>query len=400
MNLIWKLLRQHMSLPQFVGFFFANLVGMLIVMLAAQFHSDTRAVYASEDSFVKADYLILSKEVKSSGILRTDANAFRPSELDELARQSFVEEIGMFQSSSFKVKAHFGLNGSSQFSTDLFFESVPDTFVDVKSADWRYVEGTKDLPIILPRTYLDLYNFGFAQSQNMPKMSAGLLSALNLTVTVTTTRGESVDFKGHIVGFSNRLNTILVPQDFLTWAETTYASGKRTLPTRVIVRVNNPTDETISPYLAKRHYLTDEDKLQTSKTNYVLRVVTGVVMTVGLLISLLSFYVLMLSVFLLVQKNSQKLQNLLLLGYSPQRVALPYQLLTVALSVLVFVLADLLLLVVRHAYLSLFTSFFPDLQAPALWPALALGFLLMLLVAVLNSLAIRHKISSIWKNKE
>ena len=31
MSLIWKLLRQHISIPQFAGFFLANLVGMVII---------------------------------------------------------------------------------------------------------------------------------------------------------------------------------------------------------------------------------------------------------------------------------------------------------------------------------------------------------------------------------
>ena len=33
MKLVWKLLRQHISIPQFAGFFFANLVGTLIILL-------------------------------------------------------------------------------------------------------------------------------------------------------------------------------------------------------------------------------------------------------------------------------------------------------------------------------------------------------------------------------
>lgn len=31
MNLVWKLLRQHISIPQITGFLFANLFGMFIV---------------------------------------------------------------------------------------------------------------------------------------------------------------------------------------------------------------------------------------------------------------------------------------------------------------------------------------------------------------------------------
>ena len=38
MSLVWKLLRQHISVPQFIGFFFANLFGMIIVLLAFQFY--------------------------------------------------------------------------------------------------------------------------------------------------------------------------------------------------------------------------------------------------------------------------------------------------------------------------------------------------------------------------
>ena len=33
MNLVWKLLRQHISIGQFVGFFFAILFGMFIILL-------------------------------------------------------------------------------------------------------------------------------------------------------------------------------------------------------------------------------------------------------------------------------------------------------------------------------------------------------------------------------
>ena len=39
-GLMWKLLRQHISKMQLVGFSVANLVGLTIVILAVQFYSD------------------------------------------------------------------------------------------------------------------------------------------------------------------------------------------------------------------------------------------------------------------------------------------------------------------------------------------------------------------------
>ena len=48
-------------------------------------------------------------------------------------------------------------------STDMFFESVPDGFVDVNLDKWVFNENEPVIPIIIPRNYLNLYNFGFAQ---------------------------------------------------------------------------------------------------------------------------------------------------------------------------------------------------------------------------------------------
>ena len=40
MRLIWKLMRSHISWAQLVGFFFANLFGMVIVLAGIQFYQD------------------------------------------------------------------------------------------------------------------------------------------------------------------------------------------------------------------------------------------------------------------------------------------------------------------------------------------------------------------------
>ena len=115
-------------------------------------------------------------------------------------------------------------------------------------------------------------------------------------------------------------------------------------------------------------------------------------MAVGLLISALSFYILMLSVFLLVQKNAEKLQNLLLIGYSPAHVALPYQLLTIGLNAAVMVLAFGLLIWLRGLYLERLWQMFPTLVEGRLNLAILIGLALFILVSFFNIIAIRRKI--------
>ena len=78
MTLVWKLLRQHISVPQFAGFAFANLFGVLIVLLGFQFYCDVLPVFTSQDSFMKSNYVIVSKKVGAASTLsgRTNGAAF------------------------------------------------------------------------------------------------------------------------------------------------------------------------------------------------------------------------------------------------------------------------------------------------------------------------------------
>ena len=399
MNLVWKLLRQHISIPQFAGFFFANLVGMTIILLGLQFYTDTQAIYQSEDSFMRADYLIVNKRISSMTTITGKSSAFTLPEVQDLDQQEFVERVGLFTSSAYDVKASFRLDEKTSFSTEMFFESVPDEFVDVKSDEWNYQQGSREVPIILPRNYLDLYNFGYAQSRNMPKLSEGILGAIRLKIELSG-GGVRDEYEGRIVGFSSRLNTILVPQDFMDWANEYYAGTKTKSPTRLIVEVNNPTDDRITSYLQDNDYETDQDKLDASKQTFLLRIIVGIVMGVGLVISILSFYILMLSVYLLVEKNSTKLENLLLIGYSPARVSMPYQLLTIGLNVLVLAIAIVAMLAVRNVYLEMFESFFPDFETPGIMTTLLAGVCLLVVVSILNVIAIKSKVMSIWKRKD
>lgn len=399
MRLVWKLLRQHISVPQFAGFFFANLVGMLIVLLGFQFYHDVLPVFTAKDSFLKADYLILSKRVGTADVFTGRGHEFSGSEIDDLSAQPFVTSVGKFTSTNYRVDASLSVNGIPLMKTDFFFESVPDDFVDVSSSEWEYKPGDKRVPIILPRSYINMYNFGFAQTRSLPKISEGLLGMIDLGILIRG-NGQEERFHGKVIGFSNRLNTILVPQSFMDWSNARFAPGEPTKSTRLIVQVGNPADERVTTYLEKKGYEVESDKLAAEKTTYFLRMVVSLVMIVGLVISVLSFYILMLSVYLLVQKNASKLENLLLIGYSPARVAMPYQVLTIALNVAVLFMAWALLSVARGYYMDILTTLFPQMESGGLWPSIVAGLILFLVVSVLNVIVVRRKVMRVWHRKD
>lgn len=397
MSLVWKLMRRHISLGQLAGFFFANLCGMVIVLLSIQFYQDVAPVFTEGDSFMKKDYIIVSKKVSTLGSFVGKSSTFSNAEIEEIEEQPFTRGVGEFTPSQFKVSTGVGMEQLGlNLSTAMFFESVPDKYVDTSLEGWQFEPGQEEIPIIIPRNYLNLYNFGFAQSRNLPQISEGVINMVNLEVRISG-GGRMNTYKGRIAGFSNRLNTILVPESFMAWANTHYGeNGIRKDPSRLIVEVNNPTDERIAQFFRERGYDTEDDKLDAGKTTWFLKVIVGIVLSVGLLISALSFYILMLSIYLLLQKNTTKLENLLLIGYGPNRVAFPYQSLTILLNAVVLVLSVGIVLYVRTLYLDLVEQMFPSLNAGSWWLMLVVGILLFVAVSMFNIMAIRKKVFSLF----
>ena len=393
-------MRRHISLGQLAGFFFANLCGMVIVLLSIQFYQDVAPVFTEGDSFMKKDYLIVSKKVSTLGSFVGKSSTFSAADIEEIEDQSFTKGVGKFTPSQFKVSAGVGMEQLGlNLSTAMFFESVPNRYVDVNLDEWHFEPGQEEIPIILPRNYLNLYNFGFAQSRNLPQISEGVINMVNLEVRISG-GGRTDTYKGKIAGFSNRLNTILVPESFMAWANTHYGEGStRKEPSRLIVEVNNPTDDRIAQFFRERGYETEDDKLDAGKTTWFLKVVVGIVLSVGLLISALSFYILMLSIYLLLQKNTTKLENLLLIGYGPKRVALPYQVLTIGLNAVVLVLSVGIVLYVRTLYLEVVEKMFPALEGSSFALMIVVGILLFALVSFCNVVAVRKKVASIWMHQ-
>lgn len=393
--MIWKLLRQHISVPQLAGFALANLCGMVIILMGVQFYRDVLPVFIQGDSFMKEDYVIVSKQVSTLGSVMGRNSAFSKSEVRELEEQPFTKSVGEFTAARFKVSAGMGLQGM-RLSTALFLEAVPDRYVDIDLKDWTFLPGQEEIPIVLPRNYLNLYNFGFAQSRSLPQLSEGVMGMMKLDIRMNG-KGQSKQMRGRIVGFSDRLNTILVPEAFMDRANAIYGESKEAGPSRLILEVNNPADDCIAKYFEEKGYEAEGDKLDAGKTAWFLRVIVGIVLMVGLVISVLSFYILMLSVYLLLQKNTRKLENLLLIGYSPVRVALPYQSLTIVLNAVVLILGLFMVSLVREGYLDVLGRMFPQLEVGSMWWSVVVGILLFAGVSVLNIVAIRRKIDSIVK---
>lgn len=125
-KLVWKLLRQHISVGQLTGFFLANLFGMTIVLLSIQFYRDTLPIFTQGDSFMKKNYIIATKRISTLGSFTGKSNTFSPKEIEEMKEQPFTESVGAFTPSLFKVSAGLGMQEAGiHLSTEMFLSLYP-----------------------------------------------------------------------------------------------------------------------------------------------------------------------------------------------------------------------------------------------------------------------------------
>ena len=400
-RLLNKLLGRHINAWQLAGFVLANLCGMAIVLTAVQFFSDVKPLFTGSDSFLRPGQVVITKRVNTLGTLTGSSPAFSEKEIKRLRQQPFVKSLGQYTPAMFSVFATIGSQKMGmEFSTEMFFEAVPNKYLDVQTDKWVYDPASDDVPIILPRAYLNLYNFGFASSQGLPTISEKLAGKISVRLRLTGTHGVKLK-TGRVVAFSRRLNTILVPQAFIDDMNQQLSPNREPQAARLIIEVENPADERIAQYLNDYHYDTEAADADASKTAGLLRIIITVVMGVGLVISILAFYVLLLSIFLLLQKHTEKIDNLLLIGYTPASVARPFHLLTIILNIIVLVGALVVVILLRKWYLPLFGSLYPSNPSPQLSPfTLLTGIALFLLVTILNYIAISRKVRAIWHMHE
>lgn len=395
MSIVSRLLRKNMSPAQIAGFVVSNFIGLAIVVAGLQLYLDVSPIWQDEDSFIKKDYLIVNKKVTSSNTLGADAR-ISAAEVADLERQPWVRAVGKFTATDYRVAASLE-NGGRSMSTYMFFESIPDRFIDVSPSEWHYTPGDKNVPIIISKDYLTLYNFGFASSARLPQISEQTMGSIPMRLRLSSEDGtETADFDGRIVGFSNRLNTILVPEAFMQWSNDQFGNGAKAAadPARLVIDVSSPGDVAIAQYL-EDHDLESAGDKSASQASFLLNVVTGIVMAVGAVITVLSLFILMLSISLLMQKNRDKLHLLLQLGHPLGDVAAPYSRIILMSCTVALVLALATTWVFRTYYITSVEGLGGG--GGSLWVAPLAGAVLTAVIMGCNVLAVRRKVTAAWR---
>lgn len=394
MSLVYRLLKKNTSPARIAAFILSNFIGLAIIIGGLQFYEDANKLWGSDDSFIKTDYLVINKKVTSANTMQGSDSGFTEHEINDIKQQPWVRDVGEFSSTDYKVWASVGA-GDNGLSTMLFFESIPDKFVDGTDSDWHFKEGENVVPIIISKDYLSLYNFGFAGSAGLPQMSESIMENIPLRLSLTSFDGrQTVNLNARIVGYSNRLNTILVPQSFMTWSNRVLGEDRKQKdPSRLVIDVSSPGDVAIKDYL-RAHALEVAGDKSGSSASYLLKVVVGIVLSIGIVITLLSFFVLLLSMSLLMEKNRDKIHSLLMLGYPLRSVVTPYIIIICISSFVAWSTSVVCCMILRNSYINALEGLG---VAEGNWLfAPFIGLLLAMILSSINIISVQRRVRRCW----
>lgn len=396
MTLISKVLKRNTSPSRIAGFILSNFMGLLIVCGAIQFYSDSHTIWDADDSFVSSDYLVINKEVTAGTMMNGSEADFSDDDIRDLESQPWTREVGRFRTADFRIDGLLNQGGRSM-STALFFESIPDQFLDTGSASWRFRDGDTEIPVIIPKDYLTLYNFGFAGAAGMPRLSEQLMQGVPLMMHLRGASGEELTMPARIVGFSNRINTILVPDNFLAMANSRLGnSAAPKAPTRLIIKVSSPGDVAISQYLESHGYERAGDSDRGSAA-FLLKIVSSIVGAIGVVITIMSLFILLLSISLLMEKNREKIHSLLMLGVSCSQVARPFNMLASLGCGSAALLSLVSIAILRSYYLSNLEGL--GAEPSGFWVALLSAAILSGIVLTANVVMVSRRVAKSWGNR-
>jgi hypothetical protein len=376
---------------------FGAFLGLLIFMAGIQVYANMRVLMAQKD-MLGGDYIVINKKV---GILHTisgNTPVFSEEEITDLQKVESIDQVGQFASAGFKASLEIDGKMADMagpgLKSDIFFEAVPDSYVDVAAEEWSWRIGDPVVPIIVPSDYIKLYNMAFAQSQGLPVIPESMIKSVTFKLRLRG-NGKEGETQGRIAGFSQRINSILVPQAFLDHANKNYGSGAAKKPARLILHSKDPTSPKLSADLRAKGYELNEEKLRSSEINSILQILITVVSGVGMLIVVLALLGFMQYNQLMAYRSAYEIQTLHWLGFKISAISAPFIRFNILSIAFTFIGSSAVTFGLQWAFTKWLESKGFAVELPATWLPLLYGFVISLAMAGLSSMVAYRQVKSL-----
>ncbi len=261
------------------------------------------------------DWLMVTRKISSVDHKPARELPFSLQEIEALKSIPVVRDAAAITPASFPV--HLSVTGYFDFSVEIFPESLPDRFLEDSLYFHSWQSAGREVPIIVPRYFYELFNYGIALRHGLPQVSVS--DAMKLSFDLVLGAADMMEtYTARIAGFSEKTGTILVPQSFMHFANGKYGGGEQILSRKILLKVKDASDKELHTCLLRLDYegssmlmRRDYDRFSSAELYFIVTVL----ITVFLFICALAMS------FRLVRGKLRNVQHniamLILLGYDP-----------------------------------------------------------------------------------
>lgn len=262
--------------------------------------------------------VIVQKQVTNSnalGLARTD---FSKSEIKKIKAKPFVTDVKPVISNNFNVSFETADPVVPRFRSDVFIQTVDPEFLDVKIPSWEWQEGDEFVPVIMPRDFVVMLNT-FMSANDIKQISDDVVMSIKCKFTLSNEdKKEWVDCR--IVGFTNEVSAMLVPQSFMEYGNQKYSDGSDQKITQIMIQGKEGKFGEVEQLLNKRGLESKNAQVVVGRLKSIVGTLVFIVLCISVIAVFVSGLVLIQFMQLLMTRNAIEVRTLMRIGYHPKRI--------------------------------------------------------------------------------
>lgn len=260
--------------------------------------------------------IIVQKKVSAGATLGLGKTDFSDAEIEKMKAEKFIKDVKPVVSNNFDVSFETNDPLVPRFRSDVFIQTVDPKFLDVKSDKWHWQEGDTVVPIILPRDFMVMLNT-FMSASGIPQVSDELAMEIKFRFTLSNdTQKEWINAR--IIGFTNEVASILVPQNFMEYGNTKFALDKEHKITQIMISGEESEFGLVEDLLEERGLESKNSQMVVGRLKSMVSTLILVILGVSVIAVFVSCLVLIQYLQLLMSRNAYEVRTLLRIGYHPK----------------------------------------------------------------------------------
>lgn len=319
MRVLNEILFKNQSKRQLIVASLGSLIGMLFMLLSIHFLVELNS-FGEESDVLGPNTLIIQKKISNATSFHLTSNEFQKDELVTYKKLDFIEDLNIVVNNNFPVSIETNDPIVPYFRSDIFVQTVDKEFIDVEeSASWIWNIHDSVVPIVLPREFLLMLNT-FMSSSGIPQISDDIAKTLSFELVLSKNMSQQ-RFKAKIIGFTNEVSSILVPEKFMEYGNENFSLTNKSNITQLILKGKEGKFGLVEEFLNKNHLESNHNHLISGRLKSIISMLLSSFLVLSLVTVFISGLLMIQYVQLIIGYSSDQIKTLLKIGYSIAKVS-------------------------------------------------------------------------------